>query len=278
MKFLDIDKLIYSSTKQLTNSLDCIKIYIMNCLDGSIEDLVAKFQDENKDIITVFGGDGALVSKWRELEGPKGKHKMLFPVRNYGMCPEHEDIYKKFLAGTEDAQSLKMSLMPLIEARYPGKDVQSSVKALAEVTLVSADPTQAIRFNVKINGHLAAENVIANGVIIATKFGSTGYFKSVARTIFVDGLGVGYICPSYSVPNIVARMDSRIEVELIRRAPIILTADKLKKDLGEVEKGFKLEVCSACENVPVLGYEHFMCPVCRKGRNSTVINDNYFVV
>ena len=250
----------------------------MNCLDRSIEDLVVKFQDENKDIITVFGGDGALVSKWRELEGSKGKHKMLFPVRNYGMCPEHEDIYKKFLAGTEDAQSLKMSLMPLIEARYPGKDVQSSVKALAEVTLVSADPTQAIRFNVKINGHLAAENVIANGVIIATKFGSTGYFKSVARTIFVDGLGVGYICPSYSVPNIVARMDSRIEVELIRRAPIVLTADKLKKDLGEVEKGFKLEVCSACENVPVLGYEHFMCPVCRKGRNSTVINDNYFVV
>ena len=253
-------------------------MYNMNCLDRSIEDLVAKFQAENKDIITVFGGDGALVSKWRELEGSKGKHKMLFPVRNYGMCREHENIYKKFLAGTEDAPSLKMSLMPLIEARYPGKDVQSSVKALAEVTLISADPTQAIRFNVKINGHLAAENVIANGVIIATKFGSTGYFKSVARTIFVDGLGVGYICPSYSVPNIVARMDSRIEVELIRRAPIVLTADKLKKDLGEVEKGFKLEVCSACENVPVLGYEHFMCPNCRKGRNSTVINDNYFVV
>lgn len=263
---------------QLTNSLGCVRIHNMDCLGRSIEDLAAKFQAESKDIITVFGGDGALVGKWRELEGPKGKRKVLLPVRNYGMCPEHEDLYKKVLAGAEDAPDLKMSLMPLIEARFPGKDAQSSMKALAEVTLVSADPTQAIRFNVKVNGRLAAENVIANGVIIATKLGSTGYFKSVARTIFMDGLGVGYICPTYSVPNIVARMDSRIEVELVRSAPAALTADKLKKDLGEVEKGFKLEVQSACDNVPVLGYEHFMCPACRRGRNSTVINDSYFVV
>ena len=250
----------------------------MDYLDRSIIDLAAQFQAENKDIITVLGGDGALVGKWRELDKTKGRKKLLLPVRNYGMCAEHEEFYKKFLAGTEDAPNLKMSLMPLIEARYVCEGVQSSVKALAEVTLVSADPTQAIRFNVKVNNHLVAENVIANGIIIATKLGSTGYFKSVARTIFMDGIGVGYIAPTYSVPNIVARMDSLIEVELVRSAPVALTADKLKKDLGEVEKGFKLEVCSACENVPVLGYEHFMCPACRRGRNSTVINDSYFVV
>lgn len=241
--------------------------------------MAAKFQAEHKDVIMVFGGDGALVGKWRELEGQRGKNKMLFPARNYGMCPEHEELYRKVLAGAEDAPSLKMSLMPLIEARLSsGGEKQSSMKALAEVTLVSADPTQAVRFNVKVNGHLAAENVIANGVIIATKLGSTGYFKSVARTIFMDGIGVGYIAPTYSVPNIVARTDSCIEVELVRSAPVVLTADKLKKDLGKAEKGFKLEVSSACENVPVLGYEHFMCPACRRGRNSTVINDSYFVV
>ena len=254
-------------------------MHSMDCLGRSIEDLAAEFQAESKDVITVFGGDGALVGKWRELEGPKGKRKLLLPVRNYGMCPEHEELYKKVLAGAEDAPQLKMSLMPLIEARLSGEGkAQSKMKALAEVTLVSADPTQAVRFNVKVNGRLAAENVIANGVIVATRLGSTGYFKSVARTIFMDGIGVGYICPTYSVPNIVARMDSCVEVELVRSAPVALTADKLKKDLGEVEKGFKLEVRSACENVPVLGYEHFMCPACRRGRNSTVINDSYFVV
>jgi len=244
----------------------------------SIADLAAKFQAENPSVIVALGGDGTLAGKWRELEGKSGKRKLLLPVRNYGMCPEHEELYRKLLRGDDGAPDLKMHLMPVVEARREAAcGAMASDRALAEVTLVSADPTQAIRFNVKIDGHLAAESVIANGVIVATKLGSTGYFKSVARTIFTEGLGIGYICPTYSVPNIVTGMASKVEIELLRKAPVTLTADKIKHDIKAWE-GFKLEVSSASESVPVLGYSHFMCPECRRGRNSTIVNDSYFVV
>ena len=129
----------------------------------------------------------------------------------------------------------------------------------------------------KINGKPIVENVIANGVVLATKLGSTGYFKSVARTIFTQGIGVGFIAPTYSVPNIVIGSADKIQFELVRRAKLVVTADKLKQEV-DADAGWTLEAADACDNVSVLGYDYFMCPECRKNRNSTIVNDNYCIV
>ena len=182
------------------------------------------------------------------------------------------------LKGEEEIQ-LKQFLFPVLrgEFRDPEKKMDCYLDALAELTIVGSDPTAALRFNILVNRNPVVENVIANGAIFATKLGSTGYFKSVARTIFTSGIGVGFICPTYSVPNIVVSSMDKIEFELARDAEIVVSGDKLVQKIN-AEAGWKLAAADAAENIAVFGYDHFMCPECRKNRNSTVVNDNYCIV
>lgn len=217
----------------------------------------------------VYGGDGALVSAWRTL----GPREALLPVRNYGMCARHRGLYEKAFAGEEpgeDGRFLRQSLMPVLECAAPG----GRLEALSEFAVTCGDPTAALRFDVLVNGRPFAENVIANGVVVATRLGSTGYFKSVARTVFAEGIGVGFVCPTYSIPALVAARTDKVAVALRRESPVALSADKEAVRL-EAPEGWRLEISHAGRNVPVFGYEHFMCPDCRRGRNSSVVNDMY---
>lgn len=244
-----------------------------------IREDITKFEAANKNVVVLYGGDGTLVGEWRKFHARKGG-KCLLPVRNYGLCQKHLDFYKKFFTareGSEEDLSVKQFLFPVLRGEFKDKGLDNYLDALSELTIVNADQTAALRFNIKVNGKPIVENVIANGVILATKLGSTGYFKSVARTIFTQGIGVGFICPTYSVPNIVVSSVDKIQFELVRRAKLVLTADKLKQEV-DAEAGWTLEAVDACDNVSVLGYDHFMCPECRKNRNSTLVNDNYCIV
>ncbi len=240
----------------------------------ALEAFIAK----NPQIAVLHGGDGTLVGEWRKFRTRKGASKILVPLRNYGLCQKHAELYMKLFKGEEEIQ-LKQFLFPVLrgEFRDPEKKMDCYLDALAELTIVGSDPTAALRFNILVNRNPVVENVIANGAIFATKLGSTGYFKSVARTIFTSGIGVGFICPTYSVPNIVVSSMDKIEFELARDAEIVVSGDKLVQKIN-AEAGWKLAAADAAENIAVFGYDHFMCPECRKNRNSTVVNDNYCIV
>lgn len=247
--------------------------------DTKLKEGVVKFEAANKNVAVLYGGDGTLVGEWRKFRTRKGG-KCLLPVRNYGLCQKHLEFYTKFFTAREDSEenlSVKQFLFPVLRGSFKDKGLDNYLDALSELTVVNADQTEALRFNIKVNNKLIVENVIANGVIIATKLGSTGYFKSVARTIFTQGIGVGFINPTYSVPNIVIGQADKVKFELARMAKLVLTADKLKQEI-DAEAGWTLEAVDACNNVSILGYDHFMCPECRKNRNSTLVNDNYCVV
>lgn len=231
----------------------------------------------SRGIEILYGGDGTLVGEWRKFRTRKGGSWRILPIRNYGMCQKHRELYQKFLTEAEDAVALKRSLFPILRSEFTDKGMTSFLDALSELTVTSADPTAALRFNIKVNGKPIFENVIANGAIFASKLGCTGYFKSVARTIFAEGIGVGLICPTYSLPNMVLKREDKIEFELARDAEMMLTADKLRQSLTAAA-GWSMTVQDACENVPILGYDHFMCPDCRLGRNSTLVNDAYGIV
>lgn len=207
-------------------------------MNDRIKESLDKFAAQSKDIAILYGGDGTLVGEWRKFRTRKGG-KPILPVRNYGLCQKHQDFYMKFFttkdedSGKEDI-SVKQFLFPVLRGEFKDKGLDNYLDALSELTIVNDDQTAALRFNIKVNGKPIVENVIANGVILATKLGSTGYFKSVARTIFTQGIGVGFICPTYSVPNIVAAPADKVQFELARKAALVVTADKLKQ---EVEAG-----------------------------------------
>ena len=181
--------------------------------DQAFIDAMDAFSSKHqKKIDVIYGGDGSLVDCWRKhLE--KHDSRSIMPVRNYGMCQKHHDVYMKLFNDDEET-SAKMHLMPTLLASF-GSNCKEH--ALAEFTVTSADPTCALRFHILLNGKYVARDVIANGAIFASKLGSTGYFKSISRTIFIEGIGVAFICPTYSLPNFIAKSQDKVAFELARQ-------------------------------------------------------------
>lgn len=244
-------------------------------------------------VLLLYGGDGTLAARWHMWN--IGCRRLLIPVRDYGMCQRHREMYDAVLKAN-DLSLLPKSRHQVLECKFSaGESLLSDAymdsvmtsrceptnaakfKALAEFTVVSADPTLALRFNIYVDGKAAMRDVIANGAIFATKLGSTGYFKSVSRTIFSAGIGIGLICPAYPVPNLVVPEGSEIRFELAREAKISVTADKACIS-SLAPEGWIFDVKGSADVVEILGYSWFMCPECRAGRNSSYVNDSYEIV
>lgn len=152
--------------------------------DRILKEAIDKFLARTKDIAVLYGGDGTLVGEWRKFRTRKGG-KCLLPVRNYGLCQKHLEFYTKFFTTREDSEedlSVKQFLFPILRGEFKDKGLDNYLDALSELTVTSADPTQALRFIVKINGKLFGENIIGDGFIVSSKLGSTGYYITFMNT------------------------------------------------------------------------------------------------
>lgn len=238
-------------------------------MNDSFEKLINLFESKNKNFKILHGGDGILVSEWRN-----NRKKCLLPIRNYGMCEKHAKMYDDFLNCRGNIE-LKQFLFPTIQIDGIGL-IREEKDAMSEIVVMNEDITQCMRFNLYVNGKMANENVLCSGVIFATKLGSTGFFKSVARTIFRDGIGIAFIAPTYSIPNLIVSSTDDIEVEFVRSTGTLIACDKLE-NCTIFSKGDRFKINSSCNNISIFGYDHFMCEECRRNRNSTIVNDSYMI-
>jgi NAD kinase len=229
---------------------------------------IEEFERKTKNIAIAYGGDGTLLQKFHELLDDNGcPKKAILPIRNYGQCKHHLHLIDDVLNGTTKCKcDLKQKTGDILAS--------DGNVAMSEIQIVSANPTTCLRMDIFINNHLFMENVIANGIIVSTPIGSTGYFKSVARTIFRDGIGVAFICPTYGINNIILKSTDWINVVFNRACKAFMSWDNITSSI-DVEKGTTKTIQYSSNVVSLFGYEEFMCPQCRIGRNSTTINDQY---
>lgn len=233
------------------------------------EKLIHVFEAKNRNFKVLCGGDGALISEWRN-----NRNKSLLPIRNYGMCDKHAKLYDDFF-NCRGNTTLKQFLFQTIQIDGVGFN-RPETDAMSEIVVMNSDITQCMRINLYVNGKTANENVLCSGIIFATKLGSTGFFKSVARTIFRDGIGIAFISPTYSIPNLIVSSMDDIEVEFIRSTGTSIVCDKLENGKN-FNKGDRFKISSTSNNVSIFGYDHFMCETCRRNRNSTIVNDSYML-
>lgn len=241
-------------------------------------DLIAKFNasKEAKHMAIAYGGDGELLRVVSQVGIKKG----VIPIRNYGLCEKHKKLLEDIVDGKEECKRLlKYSKQHFIDYSLDGNShifLNQANSPIAEVVLKSANPTEAIRFSVLVDGKEYMKQCIADGVICATSLGSHGYFKSVTRTIFNDteALGLGFIAPTYGLCNLVLKGTSKVEVILERDADVVFSGDKCFKNL-KLHKGNMLDLTLSSDGVALYGYDIFCCPECRRLRNSTIVNDQY---
>ncbi len=203
--------------------------------DDKRDELISTLEDHgftresDPEFVVSYGGDGTLLESEREYPGvPK------IVARDSNVCYKcHDEPLEKVLEHVkQDAYTIEEMRKLAVRRRT----------ALNDVIIRNSDPTQAIRFSVQA-GAVATDTVIGDGVVIATPFGSTGYYFSITRNEFTEGIGVAFNNPTRPQESLHASWEETITIEL-ERGVADLAVDNDPR-IHEVEEGESIDVTAS---------------------------------
>ena len=202
-----------------------LKVFAKNkekipCLKKKILKLSSDVVFSNKpDFIICFGGDGTLLHSERLHPGvPK------LVIRDDSICRSCNSGDLGFLLKNFFQGKYEIVDEPKLLARINNNELI----ATNDVVIRNADQHHAIRFDVKINNKLF-KDVIGDGVVISSAFGSSAYFNSITRKTFRKGQGVAF--NNSTIPfEPVIKENIKITFEL-KRNKAYLTSDNDSKKI-----------------------------------------------
>ena len=198
------------------------KVIISSAIDASevIKALLENnFQivNKNPDFIVSYGGDGTVLYSERFFpEVPKLIIKKSTICRKCDYTfPQINDILAKIKSG-----SFIIKKEIKLETTFKDK----KLVGLNEIQIHSKLPIYAVRFSLSIDGK-EFPNLIGDGVVFATPFGSTGYYKSTGGKEFKKGIGISFNnLYNKQIKSFIVNEDSVIRVK-INRGPGLVFAD-----------------------------------------------------
>lgn len=140
--------------------------------------------DEKKpDVIICYGGDGTFLLA--ESRYP-GVPKLL--LRKSAVCNKCEDLTPEAAIPilANKWKTARRSTLMKLEVNVGGH----TAIATNDIIIRNSSPMHALRFNVLVNGKQITKDEIGDGVVVATPFGSTGYYHSITRESFHAGIGI----------------------------------------------------------------------------------------
>lgn len=177
--------------------------------------------DVDPDFVVCFGGDGTVLFSERSFPGvPKLVIKTSRAYRRYGYVP-HElyGVLGKILEG--DFELIE-------EMKLVGEAGDRRVVGLNEVQVHLKLPYSAIRFGISVSGEEFGD-LIGDGVVVATPFGSTGYYVATGGEPFKKGIGISFNnLHRKKVQSFVVSEDSVVELT-ISRGPAWFLADNYER-------------------------------------------------
>lgn len=171
-----------------------------------IEEYGFKYSETNPDIIISLGGDGTYLRSERKYTDIP-----VLIVRNKSICRKSEtdklDEALKKLQKKEYKIKQNIKLETKIRRR--------KITCINEFSIRNRYATTALRFYLWIDDKRTDE-MIGDGMVISTPFGSTGYYKSVGGMKFDKGIGVGFNNTTKKMKNLVVPENSKIQIKVIR--------------------------------------------------------------
>ena len=175
--------------------------------------------DNNKpDFVITHGGDGTILIAERKYPGTP-KITIRGSDRGFKCNYSENDLEDVLIKIDNNTYKLKEEMKLL--TTFQGKKYFS----LNEVQIHNSSPIKAIRFSIGMDISWLFEDIIGDGVVIATPFGSSAYFSSIGGEKFDKGIGIGFNNP-YNLrlkPIIVDNgFDSEICIKILRDDGLLL--------------------------------------------------------
>lgn len=223
---------------------------------GDIEPVLRQFGVEivehDPEIVLTYGGDGALLGAEREFPGvPK------CPVRDSRSCPKCERHDEKSILADLLAGRLNRDRVTKVQAVM---DNGARVVGLNDVVLDRENPASAIRYRIWIDDSPYADHIVGDGLVLASPFGSTGYYRSITHSLFATGIGLAFNNATEVVNHLVMQETANIRVEILRGNALLFADNDTEKH--RMQTGSQATLSQAPETATILGLDVFRCPEC----------------
>ncbi len=193
--------------------------------------------EEAPDLVVCYGGDGTLLAA--ELHWPGvPKVPILNSRRGHRCIPRPPEEVIDALARDELVRTQYTKLECTVFSSLRNRKPDFMLTCLNEVNVHMGHINSAVRFKLWING-VPFENgveVISDGFIVCTPFGSNAYFKAITKGIFMQGIGLAFKATTHPVNHLIVPEDNELRFQ-ITRGPATLAFDNspeyLDLDRGE---------------------------------------------
>lgn len=182
--------------------------------------------NEGGEVIVCFGGDGTLLAA--ELKWPNVPKVPIRNSRRGFRCISRpaEEVVAALATNT-----LEPTLFLKLECAVTYTDSEKSeshLLAINEFSVHSGRVNSAVRikiwFDDEPHGEAEDREIIGDGLVISTPFGSTAYFNEVTRGIFHAGIGVAFMNTQEKTNHVILPEYATVQTE-ITRGPAILAFD-----------------------------------------------------
>ncbi len=215
-----------------------MKVTVFGSRGEEIRNLIDNYglvvSDDKPDFVISYGGDGTLMKA--EFKYPGVPKIVLKASRICKKCENltNDEVLKRVISGEYSLREIWK-----LEVGLNGRKVYG----FNDIIVHNADLRHAIRYRISINGQDIGDEVIGDGVVVATPFGSTGYYRSITRSFFESGIGLAFNNSTEPIDHMVLREGDVIEMD-IKRGPAVAYADN-QSDSLDLKEGDRIRVAKS---------------------------------
>jgi len=231
-----------------------MKAYLIGQNSGTIKSIVHDLGIETvesiegkPDFCICFGGDGTLLGSERDYPGlPK------VPIRQR---PNDENAHREFKTILERVVEGKhnVTYLPKIKASANGE----SMLAINDVVLHNSRVVSAVRFEVEIEGLQPFGEIVGDGLVAATPFGSSAYYRAITNSVIHVGIGLAFNNTTEPVNHLVLSEKTSIDIK-INRGPAILVSDNNPRHI-DLDDGDRATISVSDEHAEIWEIDNLLC-------------------